>query len=151
MSMICRAFLTVFQSLVSFMEDTMAHRPCSKNKHRNRLSKCTMLMWIYPFHSKVVKKSCTLESDSCNAGCLSPGPAGAANSPLLLQPAGRRCGSSSPRGSDAQPSTSPASSSGCVLQLHPPKGIMILNTAAIQLAKQHTVCGPVVRFYGFCL
>ena len=72
--------------------------------------------------------------DSCNADSLSPGPAGAADHPLLPPLAGRICGSFSPHDSDAQPSTSPAGSSGCGLRQRPPVDIRILKTPAGQLA-----------------
>lgn len=75
--------------------------------------------------------------DSHSAGSLSPGPAGAAGPPLLPPPAGRRCGSFSPRDSDARLSTSPAGSSGYGLRPHPPTGIMILMTAALQLCRKN--------------
>lgn len=86
--------------------------------------------------------TCILGLDSYSAGSLSPGPAVAVGLPLLPPLAGRRCGSFSPRGSDAQPSTSPAGSSGYGLQQHPPMGIMILKTTAGQLAEKYTVYGP---------
>lgn len=91
-------------------------------------------------------------SDSCNAGSFFPGPAAAASHQILPAPAGRRCGSFSPRDSDAQPSISPAGSSGYGLQQHPPMGIMILKTAALQLPEKNIAYGPVTRkifFFSF--
>lgn len=79
---------------------------------------------------------CVPVLDSYNAGNLSPSPADAASHLILPLPADKRCESFSPRDSDAQPLISPAGSSGYGLQQHPPMGIMILKTAALQLAEK---------------
>lgn len=105
----------------------MAHSPCQKQQ--------THCQHVLLFYKLSFFQIYILGLDSCNAGSLSPGPAGAAGRPLLPPLAGRRRGSFSPRDSDARLSTSPAGSSGCGPRQHPPMGIMILKTAALQLAK----------------
>lgn len=142
--MTCSAFLTVFQSFLSLIEDTMAHSPYKK-QYTHRKTNHYFLLFIF-FTWNRSTKLYVLALDSCNAGSLSPTPAGAASRLFLPPLADRRCGSFSPRDSDARPSTSPAGSSGCDLRPHPPMGIMILKTAALQLAEKTWSYGPVTRF-----
>lgn len=131
----------------------MAHSPCHE---QIRIASC--FSGLSPVSWKGIRLIitnllylwlCTLGLDSCNAGRLSPSPAGAVSRPLLPPLAGRRCGSFSPHGSDAQPLTSPVGSSGYGLRQHPPKGIMILNTVAGLLTDKMQPMVQLMMFFTF--
>lgn len=112
-SMTERALRTVFQSLLSLMELTLAQSPW----RRQRIVKKWRVVGAdrcFIFHGPAL--------ESCIAGSFSPGRASRADLPLLLPPVGRRCGSSSHRGSDGPRGTSPADNSRCDHQPHHPEG-----------------------------
>lgn len=113
-SMTERALRTVFQSLLSLMELTLAQLPWrgQKNSH----------FFYLIFFQIAVSCSHWPALDSCNACSFSPGRASGADLPLLPPPADRRCESSSLRGSGAPHGISPADNSGCDHQLHHPEG-----------------------------
>lgn len=145
--MICRAFLTVFQSFLSLIEDTMAHCPWNTAESRFRKSAPVWSFWRRPDNNCYsYSNTAILGWGSCTSGGLSPGPAGAARRHLLPPLSGRRCESFFPRDSDAPPSTSPAGSSGYGPRRHPPTGTNILKTAAVHLAETNAAYAPVDRF-----